>query len=87
MPSPHVYQANWEDKPYLKQEVFGPHVALIPFDSVEEAIYIHNDTDFGLAVGVVTDDFRKMRVLREDLRAGMIYLNGGSIAAESSLPS
>jgi aldehyde dehydrogenase (NAD+) len=69
--SPHVYQANWEDKPYLKQEVFGPHVALIPFDSVEEAIYIHNDTDFGLAVGVVTDDFRKMRVLREDLRAGM----------------
>jgi aldehyde dehydrogenase (NAD+) len=70
--TPHVYRAIWEDQRYLKEEVFGPHVALIPFKNIEEAIFIHNDTDYGLAVGVVTDDFRKMRQCREDLSAGMI---------------
>jgi aldehyde dehydrogenase (NAD+) len=32
--------------PYLKQEVFGPHVALIPFDDLDDAVRIYNDTRF-----------------------------------------
>lgn len=83
---PFVYKTEWQDKPYLKQEVFGPHVALVPFDEIEDAIRIYNDTDFGLALGVVTDDFRKMRVIRERCDAGMIYFNLGSIGAESHSP-
>lgn len=87
--TPHVYKANWvqvHQQPYLTQEVFGPHVALIPFNDVEDAIRIYNDTEYGLALGVVTDDFRKMRQMREECNAGMIYFNGGSVAAESHLP-
>jgi aldehyde dehydrogenase (NAD+) len=84
--TPQVYKAEWGPQRYLKEEVFGPHVALIPFVTVEEAIHIYNDTDYGLAVGVVTDDFRKMRQMRDECHAGMIYLNGGSVAAESHLP-
>ena len=84
--SPTVYVSEWrDDAPYLKNEVFGPHVAIIPFDNTEDAIRIYNDTEYGLAVGVLTNDFRKARVMRDECDAGMIYWNGGSIAAESHL--
>ena len=84
---PMVYKIEWRghDAPYLRSEVFGPHVAIIPFDTIEDAIRIYNDTEYGLAVGVLTNDFRKARILRDECDAGMIYWNGGSIAAESHL--
>ena len=83
--TPTVYATEWRDVPYLKNEVFGPHVAVIPFENTDHAIHIYNDTDYGLAVGVLTNDFRKARIMREECDAGMIYWNGGSIAAESHL--
>lgn len=84
--NPLVYRVEWADKPFLKNEVFGPHVALIPFDSVDHAIDIYNDTEYGLALGVVTEDFRIMKRCRDECNTGMLYLNGGSIAAESHVP-
>ena len=86
--TPMVYKSEWRGNhaPYLRDEVFGPHVAIIPFDTIEDAIRIYNDTEYGLAVGVLTNDFRKARVMRDECDAGMIYWNGGSIAAESHLP-
>lgn len=84
---PFVYQAEWDrNKPYLSQEVFGPHVAVIPFNDVDDAIRIYNDTDYGLALGAITDDYRKHRRLAQECTTGMLYINGGSIAAESHLP-
>ena len=83
--SPMVYKTEWRDVPYLKNEVFGPHVAIIPFDTISDAIRIYNDTDYGLAVGVVTEDFKKARVCRDNFDCGMCYWNGGSIAAESHM--
>jgi aldehyde dehydrogenase (NAD+) len=83
---PFVYKAEWRDIDYLKQEVFGPHVALIPFDDLDHAIWIYNDTDYGLSLGAVTDDYRKHREIVNRCTAGMVYINGGSIAAESHLP-
>lgn len=84
--NPFVYQVEWSDKEYLKQEVFGPHVAIIPFDNVCEAISIYNDTPYGLALGVMTNNFKTMRDIRNYCDAGMIYFNLGSIGAESHLP-
>ena len=84
--NPFVYQVEWSDKPYLKQEVFGPHVAIVPFDDVCDAIRIYNDTPYGLALGAITNDFRVMRDVRNWCDAGMIYFNLGSIGAESHLP-
>ena len=81
--TPHVYTCEWGDKPFLKDEVFGPHVAIIPFTDIEDAIRIYNDTDYGLALGVVTDDFRKHRKLSTECDIGMLYINGSSIGAES----
>ena len=83
--SPTVYKTEWRDVPYLKEEVFGPHVAIIPFDTIDDAINIYNDTDYGLAVGVITEDFKKARACRDRCDYGMCYWNGGSIAAESHL--
>jgi len=83
--SPFVYTCEWDDKPYLKEEVFGPHVAIVPFDDIDDAIRIYNDTEYGLALGVITEDFRKMRKIRDECDTGMLYLNGGSVAAESHL--
>ena len=80
---PFVYEVEWADKPYLKQEVFGPHCAIIPFDSLEEAVKIYNDTEFGLALGACTNDYRKMREIRNNCDFGMVYFNLGSIGAES----
>tara|TARA_R100000008_G_scaffold86009_1_gene77505 strand:+ start:603 stop:2081 length:1479 start_codon:yes stop_codon:yes gene_type:complete len=83
--SPTVYATEWRDAPYLKEEVFGPHVAIIPFDTIDDAIRIYNDTDYGLAVGVITEDFKKARICRDSCDYGMCYWNGGSIAAESHM--
>ena len=85
--SPMVYKTEWRglEAQYLRSEVFGPHVAIVPFDTIDDAINIYNDTEYGLAVGILTNDFRKARIMRDECDAGMIYWNGGSIAAESHL--
>lgn len=82
---PFVYKTEWGDKPFLKNEVFGPHVALIPGDSVDDMIRIYNDTDYGLAVGILTNNHAIARQCRDECEYGMCYWNGGSIAAESHL--
>lgn len=87
--TPFVYTTQWqvpEKRPFLVQEVFGPHVCLIPFDGLDEAIAIYNDTEYGLALGVVTSDMKKAREVRERADYGLGYWNSGSIAAESHLP-
>jgi len=83
--TPTVYKTEWRDAPYLKQEVFGPHVAIIPYDTVSDAIRIYNDTDYGLALGVITENFKVARRIRNECDFGLGYWNGGSIAAESHL--
>jgi aldehyde dehydrogenase (NAD+) len=85
--TPMVYKTEWRghDAPYLRNEVFGPHVALIPFDTIEEGVKIYNDTEYGLAVGILTNNYRTARYCRDNCDAGMCYWNGGSIAAESHL--
>lgn len=64
-----------------QEEIFGPVLAVMPFESEQEAIAISNDTPFGLAAGVWTRDVsRAMRMSRE-LNAGMIWVNTYRAAA------
>ena len=85
--TPCVYKTEWRghEAQYLRNEVFGPHVALIPFDTVEDGVRIYNDTEYGLAVGILTNNYRIARYCRDNCDTGMCYWNGGSIAAESHL--
>ncbi len=85
--SPFVYRQNY--KPGLRsirEEVFGPHLALIPFKSNEDAARIYNDTEYGLSLAVITEDYRAMRFFREECEFGMGYVNLPCIGAEVHLP-
>jgi aldehyde dehydrogenase (NAD+) len=85
--SPFVYRIGW--KPgvrCIREEVFGPHLALIPFKDDDEAVRIYNDTDFGLSMAVITEDYRKMRFFRDECEYGMGYVNLPCIGAEVHLP-
>jgi acyl-CoA reductase-like NAD-dependent aldehyde dehydrogenase len=58
-----------------REEVFGPVGVIIPYDTVEEAIAIANDTEYGLAAGVWgADEDRAMAVARR-LEAGTVWVN------------
>jgi aldehyde dehydrogenase (NAD+) len=70
----------------IREEVFGPHLALIPFKSNEDAIRIYNDTDYGLSLAVITEDYRAMRLFRDECDYGMGYVNLPCIGAEVHLP-
>ncbi|MGD0473115.1 MAG: aldehyde dehydrogenase [Candidatus Velthaea sp.] len=58
-----------------REEVFGPLLSLIPFDSDDEAIAIANDTEFGLAAGVWTNDLARAHRTVRALRAGTVWVN------------
>ncbi|MBI2918239.1 MAG: aldehyde dehydrogenase family protein [Chloroflexi bacterium] len=70
----------------IREEVFGPHVAIIPFKTIEEAIFIHNDVEYGLTFSVITEDYRKARRVREECEFGLGYVNLPCIGAEVQLP-
>lgn len=85
--SPFVYRADYRPNlRSIREEVFGPHVALIPFKTLEEAVKIYNDTEYGLSFAVITEDFRKMRFVRDECEYGLGYVNLPSIGAEVHLP-
>jgi aldehyde dehydrogenase (NAD+) len=70
----------------IREEVFGPHVALIPFRTNDDAVRIYNDTEYGLSLAVITEDYRAMRMFREECEYGMGYVNLPCIGAEVHLP-
>lgn len=58
-----------------QHEVFGPVLAVIPFDSEEEAVCIANDTDFGLAAAVWTADLSRAHRMVKAIKAGVVHVN------------
>lgn len=85
--SPFIYrQRHGAEVRTIREEVFGPHVALIPFEDDDEAIRIYNDTPYGLSMAVITDDYRRWRYYRDECDYGMGYVNLPCIGAEVHLP-
>jgi aldehyde dehydrogenase (NAD+) len=66
-----------------REEVFGPVLVMIPFHGVEEAVAIANDSPYGLAAYVQTQDKTKARAVARRLRAGSVHLNGNGQDYES----
>jgi betaine-aldehyde dehydrogenase len=58
-----------------REEIFGPVLAVIPFDTEEEAIRIANDTDYGLAAAVWSQDITQAHRVVRELRAGITWVN------------
>lgn len=66
-----------------KEEIFGPVLSIIPFDTEEEAIRIANDTPYGLTNYVQTQDSARANRLALALKSGMVEMNGKSRGAGS----
>jgi aldehyde dehydrogenase (NAD+) len=61
-----------------REEIFGPVLVMIPYQTEEEAVQIANDTVYGLSGYVYSGDIEHARRVAKKLRAGMIHLNGAS---------
>jgi aldehyde dehydrogenase (NAD+) len=63
------------DMKVAREEIFGPVLSVIKYRSVEEAIEIANDTDYGLSAGVWTTDLIEAQRIARELRAGSVWVN------------
>ncbi len=66
-----------------REEIFGPVLTMIPFDTEEEAVEIANDTPYGLTNYVQTQDGARANRMARVLRSGMVEMNGQSRSAGS----
>jgi acyl-CoA reductase-like NAD-dependent aldehyde dehydrogenase len=74
---PTVFSGVTRDMTIARDEIFGPVLSIIPYDTEEEAVDIANDTDYGLAGGVWSGDPERAKAVARQLRAGQIEVNGG----------
>ncbi|MFZ0821161.1 MAG: aldehyde dehydrogenase family protein [Candidatus Acidiferrales bacterium] len=68
------------------EEVFGPVVAVIPFDGFGQAIDIANSSSYGLSASIYTRDVNKAFKAMRELETGIVYVNAPTIGAETHLP-
>ena len=61
-----------------KEEIFGPVLSIIPFDTEDEAVKIVNDTSYGLGNYLQTEDREKAHRVAKKLRSGCVYINGNA---------
>ena len=61
-----------------KEEIFGPVLSIIPFDTEDEAVKIVNDTSYGLGNYLQTNDKEKAHRVAKKLRSGCVYINGNA---------
>jgi gamma-glutamyl-gamma-aminobutyraldehyde dehydrogenase len=82
--APTVFDEVAHEMSISKEEIFGPVLSVIGFDDEQEAIRIANDTDFGLAAGVWTQNLSRAHRVAKKLRAGSVWVNywdGGDMTA------
>ncbi|HUX81655.1 MAG TPA: aldehyde dehydrogenase [Halothiobacillus sp.] len=73
--SPTIFDGVTNEMIIASEEIFGPVLSIITFDSQEEAIQIANDTSYGLAAAVWTRDISRAHLVSRALRAGTVHVN------------
>jgi len=80
---PTVFADVTNDMTIAQEEIFGPVLSIIPFETEEEAVRIANDTPYGLTNYIQTGDTDKRRRVARRLRSGMVETNGQGFAQGS----
>ena len=82
---PTIFADANNDMTIAREEIFGPVGTVIPFDDVDEAIRIANDTEYGLAASIWTRDVSYAHSVAHKVRAGAVWVNGWA-AIDPALP-
>ncbi|HEY4334150.1 MAG TPA: aldehyde dehydrogenase family protein [Ilumatobacteraceae bacterium] len=80
---PTVFTNVTPDMTIAREEIFGPVLALIPYDTTDDAIRIANDTVYGLGGGVWSADADRARAVARQIRTGQVEINGGPANPEA----
>ena len=81
---PTIFTNVKNDMRIAKEEIFGPVLSIIPFETEDEAINIVNDTSYGLGNYLQTENKEKAHRVAKKLRSGCVYINGN--AADAGTP-
>jgi aldehyde dehydrogenase (NAD+) len=76
--SPTIFTDVKHSMKIYREEVFGPFVVIVPFETEEEAIEMANDTTYGLGSAVFTQDISKAHRVARQIEAGMVWINSSN---------
>jgi aldehyde dehydrogenase (NAD+) len=85
-PEPTIFDGVERDARIAREEIFGPVLSVMRFESLDDAVSIANAVDFGLTSAVFTRDVSTAFALIEALDTGMTYVNAPTIGGEAHLP-
>jgi 5-carboxymethyl-2-hydroxymuconic-semialdehyde dehydrogenase len=77
--APTVFADVKPDARIFQEEIFGPVVAITPFDTEEEALALANGVRYGLAAYVWTNDLKRAHNFSQSIEAGMVWLNSNNV--------
>jgi aldehyde dehydrogenase (NAD+) len=83
---PTIYDEVTPEMRIAKEEIFGPVLSVLEAGSLDEAILIANDIEYGLSSSIYTRDISKAFRAIESIDAGLTYINSSTIGAEVHLP-
>ncbi len=82
---PTIFSTEENNHVILQEEIFGPVLVAVPFDNIEHAITMANDSIMGLAATVWTKDISKAMTMIQRLEAGVVYVNS-PVRSDPNLP-
>lgn len=85
-PSIHFAERIHNDSLFLNSEIFGPNVTFIPYDNVDEAINIANNSKYGLSAALFSKDKELQEKCLNELNVGVLNFNRSTVGASGKLP-
>ncbi len=76
---PTIFTGLSNDQLISREEVFGPVLAILPYETIDEATTIANETPYGLSAYIYTRDAKLATKWSQDIRAGMVHVNGAPL--------